>query len=232
MMFGHTHAPRWWTKLMRNVVTYLRRCGIRCVIYIDDLILFHGTDPIKAAAENTFVRNLLLNLGLTINFSKSISVPCTRILFLGFLVDSLLMKLEAPASKVKDIVKNSRELRNKGFCTVRVLASLLGKINAVSEAILPWRLKTRSLLLSKNRVLATTRNWEAVVILSESALGELDFWTNSIQHFNGRDVKLKPPDWITVSDSSDLGFGGQCLTNNWCTAQECQRNCLGNTTTS
>ena len=34
MIFGHCHAPRWWTRLMKPLVVFLRLCGIRCVIYI------------------------------------------------------------------------------------------------------------------------------------------------------------------------------------------------------
>ena len=32
MIFGHVHAPRWWTRAMRPLVKFLRACGIRCVI--------------------------------------------------------------------------------------------------------------------------------------------------------------------------------------------------------
>ena len=39
--FGLTSAPRVFTKVMRIVIAYLRDRGIRCVIYLDDLLLMN-----------------------------------------------------------------------------------------------------------------------------------------------------------------------------------------------
>ena len=177
MIFGHIHAPRFWTKVMKCVVKFLRSLGIRCVVYIDDLLLIRGPDPEVARKELHFVFHLLLDLGLTINMGKSVLVPTTRILYLGFIIDSKLMKLFLPRDKVKNIVKTSKKLSKKGVTTVRNLASFLGLISAAAEAVLPWRLRTRALLLSKNNVLKQIGSWDAPVELSKDCLDELNFWT-------------------------------------------------------
>ena len=39
MPFGLAPAPRLATKMMAPVIRYLRSCGLRLAIYIDDLIL-------------------------------------------------------------------------------------------------------------------------------------------------------------------------------------------------
>ena len=39
--FGLVSAPRVFTKLLRSVVGFLRSRGMRCVVYIDDLLLLH-----------------------------------------------------------------------------------------------------------------------------------------------------------------------------------------------
>jgi hypothetical protein len=220
MMFGHLHAPRWWTKLLKVVAAYIRSKGIRCVVYIDDIILLHGTNRVQAISEYRFVLSLLLGLGLTVNASKGVSSPVTRLDYLGFIIDSSKMMLFVPSKKVKEIVKMAKKLSSVKVCSVRILASFLGKISSVAEAVLPWRLFTRSLLLDKHRILRATKSWDAKVVLSEGAISELLFWTKNIQVFNGKNIKHLEPDWITLSDSSAEGFGGEALGTRWRLAQE------------
>jgi hypothetical protein len=39
--FGIAEAPRICTKLLRPLTATLKQLGIRCIIYIDDILLFH-----------------------------------------------------------------------------------------------------------------------------------------------------------------------------------------------
>ena len=39
--FGLSSAPRVFTKALRPVIGYLRNKGVRCVVYIDDILLMH-----------------------------------------------------------------------------------------------------------------------------------------------------------------------------------------------
>eukprot|EP01126_Amoeba_proteus_P004040 TRINITY_DN11384_c0_g1_i15.p1 TRINITY_DN11384_c0_g1~~TRINITY_DN11384_c0_g1_i15.p1 ORF type:complete len:563 (-),score=72.01 TRINITY_DN11384_c0_g1_i15:15-1703(-) len=228
MMFGHVHAPRWWTKVMRVVVKYLRKLGIRCIIYIDDIIILHGTNREDAEKEINFVVNTLMDLGLTINMKKSILKPTTRVVFLGFIVDSVLMKMFIPGPKIKEIRKMAGKLIKEEKCTIRMLSSFLGKISAAAEAVLPWRLRTRALLLDKHKIFREKCSWESTVHLSQDSLSELRFWTDCVQNFNGKDIKTNHPDWITRSDSSGEGFGGTgpgwCLAGEWSAQQNQMHN--------
>eukprot|EP01126_Amoeba_proteus_P014684 TRINITY_DN1649_c0_g1_i10.p1 TRINITY_DN1649_c0_g1~~TRINITY_DN1649_c0_g1_i10.p1 ORF type:complete len:552 (-),score=71.67 TRINITY_DN1649_c0_g1_i10:232-1887(-) len=218
MMFGHVHAPRWWTKLMRVVVRYFRKLGIRCVIYIDDLIILHGKSLKVAHAEIEFIVNTLLELGLSINMKKSSLTPSNRVVFLGFIIDSKHMKLFVPKSKIKEINRMAQRLANDRKCSVRMLSSFLGKVSAAAEAVLPWRLQTRALLLDKRRILKNLHSWDSMINLSEDSITELKFWANCVQLFNGKNVKNQQPNWITRSDSSKEGFGG--IGPDWCLAGE------------
>ena len=192
---------------MKVVVTFLRKHGIRCVVYIDDLLFFHGTDVDKAIRERNFIDQLLCLLGLTVNYEKSILVPTTRIKYLGYIIDSILMKLFVPKEKIKDVVSFSRRLRRRLVCTVRILASFLGKISSMSHAILPWRLLTRTMKFEKDEVFKDFRDWEALVVPSEEAFRELELLIYFIQVHNGRSVRTPPPSWTTRSDSSGDAYG-------------------------
>ena len=142
MMFGHTHAPRWWTKLMKPVVKFLRKEGIRCVIYLDDLLVLCGKDFKEALRIRDLVLNLILVLGLTVNMKKSVLVPVRRLDYLGFVINSKSMVLSIDKEKIATFKKDVKKLLKAGVASARDLARILGKISAMSNAILPWRLRT------------------------------------------------------------------------------------------
>lgn len=208
MMFGHTHAPRWFTKLMKPVVKYIRSLNIRCVIYLDDLLVFCGRDFAEASRIAMFVRNLLLDLGLTLNCKKSIFVPVRRLVYLGYVINSKSMTISVDSDKLKALRKEVRKLKNRGRASARELSRILGKITAMSNAILPWRLRTRATLLSKNQAIRSRLGWDHPFPLSRPVLDELKFWLTEVQNWNGKPIHEPEPSWTTTSDSSSMGFGG------------------------
>ena len=74
LLFGLTSAPRVFTKLLRPVMAVLRRQGIRCMTFIDDLLLLHPSreELKKITAE---VVTMFLQLGFLINQKKSGLIP-------------------------------------------------------------------------------------------------------------------------------------------------------------
>ena len=208
MMFGQTHAPRWWTKVMRTVMKIFRSLGIRCVIYIDDLLVFCGPVMDTAIRIRNWVFSFLLNLGITINLKKSMLQPSRRLLYLGHVINSKTMVFSLAKEKLTALRKDVRKLLKAGRASARALARVLGKITSMSNAILPWRLRTRAMLLSKNQILKSTGNWDLLFPLSPRVCSELEFWLTSIQDWNGKNILEEEPLWTTTSDSSGLGYGG------------------------
>ena len=86
--FGLSVAPRLFTKLLKPVVSLLRRTGIRLIIYLDDL-LFMNQSKEGLGLDMATAQYLLENLGFVINHEKSCFVPKQKLEFLGFVVDTL-----------------------------------------------------------------------------------------------------------------------------------------------
>jgi hypothetical protein len=193
---------------MRSVVKVLRSFGIRCVIYIDDLLVFCGSNIHIALNIRNWVFSFLINLGISINMKKSHLHPSTRILYLGHVVNSISMTFSLANEKLKSLKKDTRKMIKAGRASARTMARLLGKITAMSNAILPWRLRTRAMLFSKNQILRDTKDWDTFFPLSALVLTELEFWLTSIQEWNGRNILETEPLWTTTSDSSGKGYGG------------------------
>jgi hypothetical protein len=69
--FGLGSAPRDFTKLLKPVIAFLRRLGMRLIIYLDDILIMNQREQELLQDGKTTV-NLLEHLGFIINVKKSI----------------------------------------------------------------------------------------------------------------------------------------------------------------
>ncbi|XP_073489937.1 uncharacterized protein [Aquarana catesbeiana] len=87
--FGLFSSPRIFTKVLAEVMAFLRLQGISVIAYLDDLLLFAAC-PVQ----------LVKGLGWLLNLEKSSLIPSQRITYLGNLLDSTLLRVFLPAEKV------------------------------------------------------------------------------------------------------------------------------------
>ena len=74
MPFGLAPAQRLATKMMAPVIRYLRSCGLRVAIYIDDLILLSRSYK-ESIAHTQLLVDTLHNLGFGIHRDKAQVIP-------------------------------------------------------------------------------------------------------------------------------------------------------------
>jgi len=72
-------------QIMRAVVTFLHNRGIRCLIYLDNLLLINNS--LSTLREHTILTlDLLEVLSFLVNYPKSHLVPSQHVEYLGFLI--------------------------------------------------------------------------------------------------------------------------------------------------
>ena len=208
--FGLASAPRMFTKIMRPIMAVLRAFGIRSVVYLDDLFLMAPSlgDSLEKTQRAV---DTLVHFGFLVS-PKSELVPRRVQDFLGMTVDSHAMELRVPHKKVKnfkDAVRRCLQRNAAGSLSLRELAGVLGKITAMTPAVLPARLLSRHLLDCKNRAMATggTIRWEACVHLDQAARVELEEWQHLLDHWNGRSVIPPAARHVVTTDASHYGWG-------------------------
>lgn len=76
-------APRIFTKLLRVVVAFLKKQGIRLVIYLDDFLIMNELED-GARADLKFTQNLLEALGFLIDWDKSVIIPRQDVILFAF----------------------------------------------------------------------------------------------------------------------------------------------------
>ena len=95
-------CPRKFTKMMKPPLAFLRRLGPIISGYIEDLYL-QGKTQQQCIANVIDAITLFENLGLVIHPDKSVIVPQQRLVFLGFVIDSVLMTVRLTSDKITRI---------------------------------------------------------------------------------------------------------------------------------
>jgi hypothetical protein len=125
MAFGLSPAPRIFTKILKVAVAFLRRRGIRIVVYLDDFLIMNDSEE-GARADLETVLRLLQSLGFLINWEKSVTTPSRVMEYLGMVIDSVRLSFALPPIKVQEVKKMCTNALNTGQVPLRDVASILG----------------------------------------------------------------------------------------------------------
>ncbi len=210
--FGLCASPsRVFTKLLKVAVTFLRRSGIRLVIYLDDLLIV-GTTTQECSDAVAQVIHVLESLGFLINFNKSETVPTQCIEYIGLITNSVSMSFCLTDKKICDIRRLCTEVLKKGKCSLRQLAKIIGNLNWASYAVNFAQAHFRSLqatFISSSRT--NNDNLDAVIYLNDDIRADLKWWTTSADFTSGKPLLLSRPDMRLSSDACLSGWGAVCL---------------------
>ena len=110
--FGLKSAPFLFTKVLKAVFAWFRQQNFRCSYYIDDSLNMNKNKAVCQKNTMTMV-NTLQSLGFTINYKKSSLVPSQKIVFFGFLIDSVQFKIFLTEEKVQKIMLKAKHLLEK-----------------------------------------------------------------------------------------------------------------------
>jgi len=134
MPFGIKPTVSIVTRLLKPVKAYFRRLGIKFSIYIDDRRTAAASAHL-CDRQTRFVVDVLQRVGWHIQFKKSVLVPTQKLLYLGFLTDSVLMRYVLPDEKwscIKLAATQVLSLTAEGDpVPVKDVASVLGKFCAL-----------------------------------------------------------------------------------------------------
>lgn len=207
--FGLCSASIIFTKVLREVVKYIRGNGIPLVLWLDDgnSVLDSYSATLKAS---DFIRQTLGKAGFVYNVPKSHWTPAKVRIWLGFLFDLNKMCMEVTDEKKSQIkafgsklVSNDQHLG----ISARVLASFAGKIVSLSPA-----LGKICLFMTKSMhcQIAASRTWDGSLFLSARSIAEVEFWIKNIDTLSGAyfHSEDKKGEYLAYSDASSVAYGG------------------------
>lgn len=179
MPYGLSIAPRVFSKIMKEVITFLRSRGLQSVIYLDDILCI-GNDFFECKSNVQETLNLLECLGFTINYSKSNLEPQKTCKFLGFLFNTESLTLSLPLEKRDNIAQLVKKFSQLPRCTIREFSQLIGVLVAACPAVRYGWLYTKILERQKYLFLLKYDDYEAKIHLPEIILDDLLWWSRNI----------------------------------------------------
>jgi ribonuclease HI len=204
--FGLGSAPRDFTKLLKPAIAFMRRLGVRLLIYLDDILLMNQ-DKSQLLRDGKTMATLLEHLGFIINEKKSVPVPHRKLEFLGMMIDSETMTMSLPERKITQVTERCQKLLNSKQCTIQEMAALIGTLSSTMMAILPAPLQYRHLQMQKTKALMKSHTYSASVSITPQCKQELKWWLLHLEQVNGRAIISSHPDLVIETDASLQGWG-------------------------
>ena len=202
---GLTSAPRIFTKIIRIILTFLRRQDIRIAAWIDDILLVASS--FSLCQEQTYKSlQTFKELGFLPNMEKSQLVPAQRIYHLGLIWDSIEFSISIPKDKIEGVKKKC--LIALSFkVQVKFLSSILGSIEyfrwGFPHAALHYRLLQRCV----NSCLAKNLSYEDYVFPSFNACKDLSWWSKVGDSLPSRSLSPFEANIEIFCDASETGWG-------------------------
>ncbi|KAM9974264.1 hypothetical protein ACTFIR_012785 [Dictyostelium discoideum] len=194
MPFGLLTAPGIFTMMLRPVIRMLRDINVSVIAYLDDLLIVGSTKECLSNLKKTM--DLLVKLSFKLNLEKSVLEPTQSITFLGLQIDSVSMKLLVPKEKKKSVIKEIRNFLKLDCCSPRKLAGLKGKLIALKDAVIPFRLYTRQTNKFHSQCLTLANgDWDQSFPIPQDVKSE-------ISH-----CLFPSYDYVLTTDASESGAG-------------------------
>jgi hypothetical protein len=218
MPFGYTNAPFVLTKVLRVCVEALRRAGIRCLVYMDDFILFAETEA-EALAQQPQVEAILREYGVMRQPSKGEWIPrqgraSDPLEHLGVGLNLATGVFYVPEDRMKRIRQQAKSLlssqaKHSGRLDMRWLAEFAGLVMSCHLAVVSTRYRTRPFFDDLVRGHAYQRKFQGTCSMSRESLRCLRWWRDLAWSPEvGRMVWPPPVDLpMTVDASTSIGWG-------------------------
>jgi hypothetical protein len=116
-----------------------RQAGIQFIIhYLDDFLIIGAPASEECHKALVCVRSLFEKLGLPLAIEK-VEGPATRIVFLGFELDSQGMQVRLPVVKLRELQALIKSWVGRKTCVKKELESLAGKLAHAARVVKPGK---------------------------------------------------------------------------------------------
>ena len=129
--FGLTCSPRVLTKVLKLIIAFLRATwAILISIYMDDMLIQAGSAS-QVMLHTQLVMLVMMCLGWSFNWKKSMFVPSQTVTHLGFIFNTVSMMISCPPDKLERQRSKCQTALENRFISVHNLEKLLGTMKSV-----------------------------------------------------------------------------------------------------
>ena len=216
--FGLRSAPMIFTALAdalqwsfsQNGVTWVRH-------YLDNFITIGHAGSQECQQNLEIMLDSCRSLGVPTAPAKC-EGPTTRLIFLGYELDTILGVVRLPAEKLARTLALVKDWSSRRSCKRKQLESLLGHLQHAATVVRPGRTFVRRLI----ELLSVARRKDRWVRLSATTRSDLVWWETFLQGWNGISMipRFSLPGIVVESDASGswgcgARWGSQWLQWQW-----------------
>ena len=165
-----------------------------------------SSSPLSNSINSEFARKPRFH----VNYKKSHLDPVKQLEFLRVLVDTRDLSLYLPGEKLRKIRKQCQNIVDLSEISVRELSKFLGLLASSIQTIFRAPLHFRHLQNLKNKTMAFSHLYEALIQLDQASKEEILWWRDHLQAWNGRALFQKPVELIIETDASRKGWRAYC----------------------
>lgn len=149
--FGLSVSPYVFTRVLKTVLRYIRRSGIRVHAYLDDWIQPSASEALSWLHSRRLLI-IILNLGFIPNWEKSELIPVQIFNFLGALFNLATGHISPSLDRIKTFQQSLECLLQASQASARQLHSILGQMESMARLLplgraykrpLQWEIKDR-----------------------------------------------------------------------------------------
>ena len=202
--FGLATAPQVFTMIVKEVKLMALSRGIRLHQYRDDWLI-RAQSQEEAQVNTQTVVELTQSLGWIINQEKSELKPTQVFSFVGYHLDSALVKPSQERwLKLQDLILR---LKSKHVLTARCLMSLIGLLASTEKMVPEGRLHMRPFQFHLKEHLRFPQSLNSLLPWIETVSAHLEWWQNPTNVMKGADLHPKDHNIQLFTDASNEGWG-------------------------
>jgi hypothetical protein len=209
LVMGFSDSPRIFSIIVKTLANLGRRLGFQIHHFLDDTILIGDSRDEVTLASRVF-GTILQKSGFFIHPDKSVFEPTQKIMFLGFLVDSVKQVLELPTEKfdrIQTLIQAAlASLNGNTRVSIRDMAKLVGYLNSCLPAVPYGEAHYKLLERAKEDALGFSRDFDRLVLWPSYVRDELVWWAK-LRHPSSKPFRDRLPDFIFATDASLTGWG-------------------------
>ena len=146
---------------------------------------------------------LLQTLGFLVNKNKSVLHPYQILQFLSMEINSKEMSASLPQEKKDKIISHCQGILKEKSVSVRELTQVLGRLSSTAIAMLAAPLQYQAIQKQQIAEVAITNNFDSMIVFTEEARKELQWWVENLQLTKGQTLINSQP-LITISTDVSL----------------------------
>lgn len=210
--FGYKGSPKEFSKIIYQLVAYLRKLGIIIFYYLNDiLIIIRKNQPWQQTVKMVIMVFSLA--GFCINWEKSTLIPSTRIEHLGFIIDSMEMTISITNQKLltvqKILTSASNKISKKSLISRRELAQVCGMVTSLSP-VFPCGKIFINKIFHLNKEIKNKHQWDDQIIVNQEVAQNLKDAVKLLQINHSQPIREETiVHLIITTDASPTGYGIQ-----------------------